>query len=180
MYRPSWNILYSRPFIGAGDPVVIPDMHWDNYPLIMEEKEARIVTFRFYNDEGGLISLHLSRLSSLQQETGKSPAYLISPTTRLGTALQFQKQKRLLKCLNLLQMKVIDPCHLRRCIFRNVYEPKHTKRLCSIYLQDSQQHPCCKGGRLYKEDLVWGFRSAFITFGSPELSEHSLMRLLPS
>ena len=41
-------------FAGPGVPVVLPDLQWDNYPLVFEtRREARLVTFPFYAAGGG-------------------------------------------------------------------------------------------------------------------------------
>jgi aspartate/methionine/tyrosine aminotransferase len=41
-------------FADKGDILVLPDLHWDNYPLIFEtRREAVVSTFPFYNAAGG-------------------------------------------------------------------------------------------------------------------------------
>ena len=41
-------------FLDPGDAVVLPDMFWPNYRLIMEERKgARLVTYPTFSSDGG-------------------------------------------------------------------------------------------------------------------------------
>ena len=64
-------------FAGPGDTLVIPDLFWDNYPLIFEtRREASIRTFPFYSERGGFNSDGLR--AALRAAAGKKKVVLLS------------------------------------------------------------------------------------------------------
>ena len=60
--------LLADLFVDRGDTVVLPDLHWDNYPLILEtRREATLVTFPLYTPAGGF---NVGRACRLAEEGG--------------------------------------------------------------------------------------------------------------
>ena len=163
-------------FIDSGDPILIPDMYWDNYPLIFEERRlAEVRTFPFFDGRGGMNLAGLER--ALEGARGARQVGLVlnfpnnptgySPTRAEARALvdllrrQAEGGQRILA--------VLDDAY-----FGLFYEPDTCPH--SLFADLADAHPnilAVKVDGPTKEELVWGFRLGFLTLASRDLKpEH--------
>lgn len=166
--------LTADMFINPGDTVIFPDMYWDNYPLIMEErKEASVVTFPFYTSSGGF---NVTRFAETVRSCEKTKKVVIllnfpnnptgySPTTAEAQAIAAEIKKCAEEGYKILV--IIDDAY-----FGLFFEPETYKSSLFNLLAGIHKNVCAvKVDGSTKEDFVWGFRCAFITFGSAGMSK---------
>lgn len=161
-------------FINPGDGVVFPDMHWDNYPLIMEERKgAKLTTFPFFTASGGF---NISGLTDALRSgaVGKKVACILNfpnnPTGYSPTTEEAKRTAEALKAIACEGYKILVICD--DAYFGLFFEPEtYTSSLFNLLYGLHENILAVKVDGSTKEDFVWGFRSAFITFGSLGLSK---------
>jgi len=160
-------------FIGDDDAIIVPDMFWGNYTLIMEVKnKARMVSFPFFNKEGTLNSEALKKAILSEKKKGKAAIMLNFPNNPTGYSPTKDDAKRLIDVLNKTAeqgMKLL--VMLDDAYFGLFYEDDIYKQ--SLYGAVSKLHKnilAVKIDGATKEDFVWGFRVGFVTFGGKGIS----------
>lgn len=168
-------------FVQPGDTVILPDLFWGNYRLMLADRmEAQIRTFPFFA-EGG--NLNLSALAELlasmvppdsgQGNGGKVILLLNFPNNPTGYSPSTEEAARLLALLaetansGAQMLLVCDDAY-----FGLFYEPDIYPQ--SIFAEASDLHKnilAVKVDGATKENLVWGFRVGFLTFASPGLGQ---------
>jgi aspartate/methionine/tyrosine aminotransferase len=154
-------------FADKGDTLIIPDLHWDNYPLIFEtRRETKIVTFPFYSAQGGFNVKGLA--AAMRGMPGKVIALLNFPNNPTGYSLLLDEADAVVaaireaadsgtKCL-----VITDDAYFGLFYDERIYKQSLFARLCSLH--DNVLAAKVDGST--KEDLTWGFRTGFITLGS--------------
>ncbi len=170
--------LSAMMFIGEGDEVVCPDLFWDNYDLIFTDLvNAKIVTFPFFRDGGLNVSGIKDAVLGCRNDsvrlilnfpnnpTGYSPSH--REVLSLVEALkECAKVKKLLV--------IIDDAY-----YGLFYEEETEKESLFAYLCDADENIfCIKGDAATKEQMVWGFRIGFITYGAKGLGEKEYQALV--
>ena len=108
-------------FINEGDPVIVADMFWPNYRLIMEErKAARLATYRFFTPEGGFDVAGLEKATAeAAKASGKAVVILNYPNNPTGyTPTLVEADGIVAAMVRVAEAGRRSPRHLRRCVFR--------------------------------------------------------------
>jgi aspartate/methionine/tyrosine aminotransferase len=160
-------------FTQKGDMLVLPDLHWDNYPLIFEtRREVSISTFPFYNEWGGYNVAGLAAALRAAAAKGKVIVLLNFPSNPTGYSLTRAEADAVVGAIGEVArggarcLVITDDAY-----FGHFYEPEtYTQslfaRLCSLH----ENVLAAKIDGSTKEDLTWGFRTGFVTLGSRGLT----------
>lgn len=160
-------------FVNPGDPVVVADMFWPNYRLIMEERMgAKLSSYKFFTEAGGY-NVHgmEDALRSAAQGRGKASVIFNFPNNPTGYTPTVDEAKAIRDALIRVAESGIDI--LAVCddaYFGFQYEAANLKESLFTLLHNAHERIlAAKADGPTKEDYVWGFRGGFITFASPAL-----------
>jgi len=160
-------------FLDSGDTIIIPDMFWGNYRLIFEvRRQAEIVSFGFFTKEG---TLNLDGLAEVIENAPGNKIMLIVnfPNNPTGYSPSVEEAKALTALLvkhaeagkKILIMT--DDAY-----FGLFYEKGTCTQSLFAYLADAHENILAvKGDAATKEELVWGFRVGFLTYGGKGMTE---------
>lgn len=159
-------------FVNPGDIVIIPDMFWGNYRLIMEVRRgAEIVTFPFFNKEGGLNLGGLEATIKQYKSRGKLILCLNFPNNPTGYT---PNENEMVGLENLLVAEadtgtdflvICDDAY-----FGLFFEPGTcTESLFARLATAHERILAFKVDGATKEDFVWGFRIGFMTIAAKGL-----------
>lgn len=160
-------------FADPGDAVICPDFYWDNYELIASDRlRANVVSFPFFAPDG---SLNLDGFAdSLRARRGGKAALLLNfPNNPTGYTLTVREAERLVSIVRQEAesgTKILVLCD--DAYFGLFYEPG--LRTESLFADFADLHPnvlAVKADAATKEELVWGFRVGFITYGCRDLGQ---------
>ena len=161
-------------FLDAGDTVLTPDMIWDNYPLIFEERKgARIRTFPLFDDRGALNVSGLEDRMRAVEPKGKIVLLLNFPNNPTGYAPTRQDVERLTEAIRSAAeegrniLVICDDAYFGLFYEENTYPQSVFAPLSGIH----ENVLAIKIDGSTKEDFVWGFRIGFMTFGSKGMSQ---------
>jgi aspartate/methionine/tyrosine aminotransferase len=160
-------------FAAPGDTVLMPDLCWDNYRLIFEERqECRVRSFPFFSPQGGLDAEGLrGELEALG--TAKALLLLNFPNNPTGYSPSREEAIALREVLagraraGQKILAIFDDAY-----FGLFYEDSTYRQ--SLFSEAADLHEnllAVKVDGPTKEDLVWGFRVGFLTFAARGLSE---------
>ncbi|MGA2976346.1 MAG: aminotransferase class I/II-fold pyridoxal phosphate-dependent enzyme [Spirochaetia bacterium] len=163
-------------FADKGDTLVLPDLHWDNYPLIFEtRREAVMATFPFFTAAGGFNVDGLRAALGKAAVKGKVLLLLNFPNNPTGYSLLRQEADAVVAVIRDIAaagrrcLVITDDAYFGLFYEANIYGQSLFARLCSLH----ENVLAAKVDGSTKEDLTWGFRTGFITLGSRGLSaEH--------
>lgn len=158
-------------FVDQDDKVILPDLYWDNYDLLMHEGYgAQLTTFpmfdgEFYNTAG------LEKL--LMEEGDKKIVLLNFPNNPTGFSASVECAAKIkaaiLKAADAEKKVVII---IDDAYFGLVYEDGvHTESMFADLAGIHDNILAVKLDGPTKEDYVWGFRTGFITFSSETCNE---------
>jgi aspartate/methionine/tyrosine aminotransferase len=161
-------------FVDEDDPVVIPDMFWGNYRLILAERRgARIVPFPFFNTDGGFnVDGFAGAVRGAAAPRGVR-VLLNFPNNPTGYSPTTDEAHRIAEILTEIAsegtplMVICDDAY-----FGLVYEDGVFARSMFELLADAHENLLAvKVDGATKEDFAWGFRIGFVTFASPGLND---------
>ncbi|MCK5156261.1 MAG: aminotransferase class I/II-fold pyridoxal phosphate-dependent enzyme [Spirochaetales bacterium] len=167
-------------FLDSGDTIIVPDMFWGNYRLIFEvRRQAEIAAFSFFTEEG---TLNIDALSELLDRISSKKIVLIvnfpnnptgySPTVGEAEALTALLVKNAEAGKKILIMT--DDAY-----FGLFYEEGTCTQSLFAYLADAHENILAvKGDAATKEELVWGFRVGFLTYGGKGMTENQYDALI--
>ncbi len=160
-------------FTGPGDTILLPDLCWDNYRLIFEDRlQARIRTFAFFTPQGGL-GVEALRAALEALGTGKVLLLLNFPNNPTGYSPGRDEARELLEVLagraraGQRILALFDDAY-----FGLFYEDSTYRQ--SLFAEAADLHEnllAVKVDGPTKENLVWGFRVGFLTFAARGLAE---------
>ena len=171
--------LAGELFLDPGDIVLMPDKLWGNYRLSYEVHHgAKIETFPFYSDAGGLNTEGFAaRLEELAEGREKLIVLLnfpnnptgYMPTPAEGDALAAALERQAERGTKLVVL--CDDAYFG--LFYHLGAPSMTE---SLFGKLTGRHPNLLAVKLdgaTKELFVWGLRCGFVTFGPgrPETAE---------
>jgi aspartate/methionine/tyrosine aminotransferase len=179
-------------FLDPGDELVMPDLSWPNYRLIVEErKAAKAVTYPFFapggakgpgfNVSGFEEALRASARRSEAAGKGSRAACVLNfpnnptgytPTTREAAAIVSSLVRLASEGVSILALA--DDAY-----FGLQYEGGLLEE--SIFASLAQAHPnilAVKADGPTKEDYVWGFRLGFLSFSSAGLAKEGYEALV--
>jgi aspartate/methionine/tyrosine aminotransferase len=160
-------------FAGRGDTVLMPDMCWDNYRLIFEDRlQTRIRTFAFFRPQGGL-GLEALRGELEALGTAKVILLLNFPNNPTGYSPSLEEARGLLGVLaeraraGQKILALFDDAY-----FGLFYEDSTYRQ--SLFAEAADLHEnllAVKVDGPTKENLVWGFRVGFLSFAARGLTD---------
>lgn len=159
-------------FVEPGDTVVVPDLHWPNYRLIIEErKTAAGLTFPIFANGAYNIAGLEARLREAGSRRGKAICILNFPNNPTGYSLTLDEADAIVKMLVSIANEGTDLLVIADdAYFGLQYEERLLRE--SIFARLVDAHPnilAVKADGPTKEDYVWSFRIGFVTFGSKGL-----------
>ncbi len=167
-------------FLEPGDTVVVPDLHWPNYRLIVEERKmAAGLTYPIFvgREGGGLrrasdkprhynVEGLESRLREAGLRRGKACAILNFPNNPTGYTPTVQEAQSIIEALVRVANEGTDLLIIADdAYFGLQYESGLLEE--SLFARLAQAHErilAIKVDGPTKEDYVWGFRTGFVTF----------------
>lgn len=170
-------------FLDPGDSVVIPDLFWENYSLLFEERrEAPLAAFPFFREPGSSagaaseMALNLPGLAATlrsKARNGKVALLLNFPNNPTGYTPTKEEAAGVVALIRELAdgglkiVVIIDDAY-----FGLFYEPNLFRQSLFAHLAGLHENVLAvKVDGATKEDYVWGFRLGFVTFGGKGLSE---------
>ena len=159
-------------FVDETDAVVVPDMFWGNYRLIIEEKrQARLAEFPFF-DNGGL-NIEGFRKAMVENAVNKKIVMIINfPNNPTGYSPSKKEARALADMIagcaeeGYKILAITDDAY-----FGLFYEEDTYKESVFSMLADLHDNVLAvKIDGSTKEHFVWGFRLGFVTFGSKSLT----------
>ena len=162
-------------FINEGDPVVVADMFWPNYRLIMEErKAAKLASYRFFSSGGGFDVAGLEKaVMEASKASRKAVVILNYPNNPTGYTPTVSEADAIKAALVRVAETGVDVLVISDdAYFGLQYEPDNLRE--SMFARMAAAHPRILAAKVdgqTKEDYVWGFRGGFVTFACPALDE---------
>ena len=164
-------------FIDEGDKVILPDLYWGNYNLLMHEAYgAQLTTFPMFDN--GLFNT--AGLEELLNEEGEKKIVLLNfPNNPTGFTATIECAKKIKEII----LKAADAGKkivvlIDDAYFGLVYEEGIYTQSLFADLADSHDNVLAvKLDGPTKEDYVWGFRTGFITFSSKTCGEEQYKAL---
>jgi aspartate/methionine/tyrosine aminotransferase len=167
----------SELFINPGDQVIIPDMCWDNYELVIgARRQATIRNFDLFDQAGGF---NLQGLESLvdaicRQEGHRKLVLLLNfPNNPTGYSPSKSETAAICEMLRLRAEAGTDILVIcDDAYFGLNFETETFSQ--SLFTPLATCHPrilAVKVDGSTKEDYVWGFRLGFMTFGGKGLGQ---------
>ena len=161
-------------FAGPGDTLVIPDLFWDNYPLIFEtRRETTVRTFPFYTDKGGFNVEGLRASLREAAPAGKVLLLLNFPNNPTGYSPTREEAAGIISVIGDLAssgvqcLVITDDAYFGLFYEPDIYPQSLFARLCGLH----ENVLAAKVDGSTKEDLTWGFRTAFISLGAKGLAK---------
>ena len=153
-------------FLDRGDAVILPDMYWENYNLILTEQcQASIIPYKFFVDE----KFNTEGLSSAIDSANSDKVFVFmnfpnNPTGYSPTEEEAEKITEILieKARNGKKILVLsDDAYFGLFFDEHVCRQSLFARLCDAH--ENILAVKCDGAT--KEEMAWGFRVGFITYG---------------
>lgn len=162
-------------FMDRGDEVVCPDLYWDNYQLIFEDlAEGELKTFPSFKDGG----FNVEGMKRALRETKGDTARLILnfPNNPTGYSPSKEEAKAIVEAVKEVAesgkkiLVISDDAY-----FGLFYEEETEKEsLFSFFCDAHENILAIKGDAATKEEMVWGFRIGFITYGGKALGKEEI------
>lgn len=161
-------------FADPGDHVVMPDMFWGNYRLILEGRNsARLGTFPFFTPEMTFNTEGLAEALRKHRETGKVILLLNFPTNPAGYAPTLDDADRIVEIIHEEAeagtdiLAVCDDAYFGLFYDDNVLTESLFARLASVH----ERVLAAKVDGATKEHHLWGVRVGFVTMAAKGLEE---------
>lgn len=161
-------------FVDQGDLVIVPDLFWGNYRLIVEERrQARLATYPFYDARGGVGVAALADALEKIPAGGKAVLVLNFPNNPTGytpTTAEMTELAGVLRATAGRGVNLVVICD--DAYFGLFFEPDSCRESLFAYIADADERLLAvKVDGATKENYVWGFRIGFLTFAARGLGE---------
>ena len=158
-------------FVDPGDAVVVPDLFWPNYRLILEERKgARLATYPMFTPGGGFnVDGFKAALETESRARGKILTILNFPNNPTGYSPTLKEADAIVAALDQVAAEGVDILVISDDAYFGLQYEEGTLRE-SLFSRLAARNPrilAVKVDGQTKEDYVWGFRSGFLTFGCP-------------
>ena len=159
-------------FIDKDQQVLCPDLYWGNYNLIFtEQRQAKMVSFPLFLDN----ELNIEGLSEAIDATGTDRIAMIlnfpnNPAGYTPTETEMEALAAMLIRKADAGKKLLvftDDAYFGLFFEPDVCTYSLFSKLCNAH----ENILAVKGDAATKEEMVWGFRIGFITYGSKNLTE---------
>jgi aspartate/methionine/tyrosine aminotransferase len=161
-------------FAGPGDTLVVPDLFWDNYPLIFEtRRETHVRTFPFYSERGGFNIDGLRAALRAGAVSAKVLLLLNFPNNPTGYSLTRDEASGVVSIIRELAasgircLVITDDAYFGLFYEPDIYPQSLFAQLCGLH----ENVLAAKVDGSTKEDFTWGFRTAFISLGAKSLAK---------
>ena len=161
-------------FVDEDDPVVIPDMYWGNYRLILRERRgARIVSFPFFTDHGGFNLDGFAEAVRSSAGPRGVRVLLNFPNNPTGYSPTVDEANHIVEILTEIAaegtplMVICDDAYFGLVYESGILERSLFERLATAH----RNLLAVKVDGATKEDFAWGFRVGFVTVASPGLTD---------
>lgn len=152
-------------FVDEGDEVVVPDLFWDNYTLIFEDRcGGKLLTFKTFKN--GSFNTDGLKKALLKTKGNTARVILNFPNNPTGYSPSKEESEKILNVIKEVSdsgkkvMVISDDAY-----FGLFYEDETEKEsLFSRLSTLSENVFALKGDAATKEEMVWGFRVGFITY----------------
>jgi len=161
-------------FVNPDDALVIPELFWGNYRLMIEvRREAQIVEYELFDNAGGF------NVAALEAAIGDRKKAIVllnfpnnptgySPTKREAAAIEDVLVRKAAAGCDLLV--ILDDAYFGLFYEDELLEESLFARLATA----SDRILAVKIDGATKEDFAWGFRVGFVTFAGKGLSQDQL------
>ncbi len=153
-------------FLDEGDEVIVPDLFWGNYNLMLNHAYgANLVKFNLFKNGGFDLEAFETKLN--EGEIGKKVVILNFPNNPSGYTPTFEEQDAIVEIIKKAADKgnkiVIfsDDAYFGLVFEEGIAEESIFSPLCQLH----ENVLAVKIDGATKEDYVWGFRVGFITYG---------------
>jgi aspartate/methionine/tyrosine aminotransferase len=161
-------------FVDAGDTLILPDLCWDNYPLVFEtRREARIVTFPFFTpDLKGMNIKALASTLSAEKGRGKLVLLLNFPNNPTGYSPTTREAEEIVSMLGDCArsgtriLVILDDAYFGLFYEKGTYTQSLFAPLAALH----ENILAAKIDGSTKEHLTWGFRTGFLSFAAKGLT----------
>jgi len=167
-------------FVDPGDAVVLPDLFWPNYRLILEERKgARLATYPMFTHggqsrAGGFnVEGFKAALETESRIRGKVVTILNFPNNPTGYSPTLAEADAIVAALEQVAAAGTDVLVVSDDAYFGLQYEEGTLRE-SLFARLAARNPRILAAKVdgqTKEDYVWGFRSGFVTFGCPGFQE---------
>jgi aspartate/methionine/tyrosine aminotransferase len=161
-------------FADKGDILVLPDLHWDNYPLIFEtRRETEVATFPFFTAAGGFNVDGMRQVLAGAAARGKVILLLNFPNNPTGYTPTVVEAAAIVDAVRGVaaqghrMLVITDDAYFGLYYEPQIYTQSLFARLCGLH----ENVLAAKIDGSTKEDLTWGFRTGFITLASKGLTD---------
>ncbi len=156
-------------FVNMYDAVVVPDMFWPNYRLILEERKHETMShYPFFNSKGGFnLEGFEKTVRASARQNGKALVILNFPNNPTGYTPTVAEGQAIASILESVASEGFDILVIADdAYFGLQYEDMSLHE--SIFALLANKHERILAAKVdgsTKEDFVWGFRGGFVTFG---------------
>lgn len=161
-------------FVDPGDHVVMPDMFWGNYRLILEGRnEARLGTFSFFTEDMRFNTEGLAEALHRHRETGKVILLLNFPNNPAGYAPTKADAERIVEILREEAeagtdiLAICDDAYFGLFYEEDIFTESLFSRLANLH----ENVLAAKVDGATKEEYLWGMRVGFVTVAAKGLEE---------
>jgi aspartate/methionine/tyrosine aminotransferase len=159
-------------FIDKGDSVVVPDMYWGNYKLIIEgRRQGNVVNYPFFDKD----KINIKALESKIRTTGNKKAVVVLnfPNNPTGYSPSVKESEEIISIFKKTAddgqkiLVICDDAYYGLFFEDETFKESLFGKLCNLH----ENILAVKIDGATKEDLVWGFRTGFITFGGKGINK---------
>lgn len=166
--------IVSQLFLDAGDTVILADMYWGNYNMLIKERlDVNFDIYPFYEGKGMNLQGLEDRLT--KGEIGKKVVIMNFPNNPTGytpTKIEMQGIARIIKAGAEYGNKIVVICD--DAYFGLVYEDDVDTQSIFAHIADIHENVLAiKVDGATKEDYVWGFRVGFVTYNGKGLDDET-------
>lgn len=164
-------------FLDDGDRLVLPDLFWGNYRLMMEVRRgARIAEYPLFTEAGGF---NAGGLASAISEGGKAVVLLNFPNNPTGYTPTVSEAEEIVRVLvekadsGTDLLVITDDAYFGLLYEEGLLAESLFARLATAH----ERILAVKIDGATKEDFAWGFRVGFVTLAGEGLDERALEAL---
>ncbi len=162
-------------FVDEGDEIVCPDLFWDNYELIFENYAGGVLK-KFTTFAGGGFNVEGMKKALLETEGNTARLILNFPNNPTGYSPTRKEAEEIVSAVVSVAetgkkiLVILDDAY-----YGLFYENETEKEsLFSFFCDAHDNILAVKGDAATKEEMVWGFRIGFLTYGSKSLTKAGL------
>jgi aspartate/methionine/tyrosine aminotransferase len=173
--------LSAALFVNPGDTVILPEMYWDNYELIFAEAgQAKFLTFSFFDGKGNFNAPALKEALRKNAGAGKIVLILNFPNNPSGYAPTKTDARNIVQAIYECAEGGTDILVISDDAYYGLFyeDGIETQSLFAFLASLHERVLAVKVDGATKEDFVWGFRIAFLTYGGRGLEDKHYEALL--